>query len=73
MVNEITALKGLKKPSPEIKAAIALTMCIEFGLTAMKHYIEKLLDLNDVEMEKFIQTIVDVRTTEFKKLLEDVK
>ena len=73
MVNEITALKGLKKPSPEIKAAVALTMCIEFGLTAMKPYIEKVLDLNDAEMEIFIQTIVDVRTSEFKKLLEDVK
>ena len=48
-------------------------MCIEFGLTAMKPYIEKVLDLNDVEMEKFIQTIVDVRTSEFKKLLENVK
>ena len=38
---ELTKLSGLKKPTAEIKAAVALVMALEFGFASMKDYIKE--------------------------------
>ena len=40
---ELTKLSGLKKPTAEIKAAVALVMALEFGYASMKDYIKEVL------------------------------
>ena len=48
---QLSELKGVKKPTSEMKAAIALIMVVEFGLAAMKPYIQEVLKISDKEMK----------------------
>ena len=40
-------MSGVKKPTSELKAAVALVMVLEFGLAAMKPYISEILKLSN--------------------------
>ena len=60
-LDQLVKLKNKKKPSAEMKAAIALIMVVEFGLASMKPYIMEVLDINDQEMKKFMELFFKAR------------
>ena len=60
-LDRIVKLKHKKKPSAEMKAAIALIMVVEFGLASMKPYIMEVLDINEQEMKKFMDLFFKAR------------
>ena len=60
-LDPLVKLKNKKKPSAEMKAAIALIMVVEFGLASMKPYIMEVLDINDQEMKKFMELFFKAR------------
>ena len=53
-LDQLVKLKNEKKPTAEMKAAIAIVMVVEFGLASMKPYIMEVLDINEKEMKKFM-------------------
>ena len=53
-LDQLVKLKNKKKPTAEMKAAIALIMVVEFGLASMKPYIMEVLDINEQDMKKFM-------------------
>ena len=60
-LDQLVTLKNKKKPSAEMKAAIALIMVVEFGLASMKPYIMEVLDINEQEMKKFMDLFFKAR------------
>ena len=60
-LDQLVKLKNKKKPSAEMKAAIALIMVVEFGLASMKPYIMEVLDINEQEMKKFMELFFKAR------------
>jgi len=60
-LDQLVKLKNKKKPTAEMKAAIALIMVVEFGLASMKPYIMEVLDINDQEMKKFMELFFKAR------------
>ena len=44
-LDQLVKLKNEKKPTAEMKAAIAIVMVVEFGLASMKPYIMEVLDI----------------------------
>ncbi|MDC0392962.1 TetR family transcriptional regulator [Gammaproteobacteria bacterium] len=60
-LDQLVKLKNKKKPSAEMKAAIALIMVVEFGLASMKPYIMEVLDINEQEMKKFMDLFFKAR------------
>ena len=72
-LNRLTKLLNLKKPNSEAKAAIALIMIIEFGLSAMKPYIEEVLELSDKDNEIFMKLFFEARELGLQKVLKNNK
>ena len=60
-LDQLVKLKNKKKPTAEMKAAIALIMVVEFGLASMKPYIMEVLDINEQEMKKFMDLFFKAR------------
>ncbi|MDA9611558.1 TetR/AcrR family transcriptional regulator [Gammaproteobacteria bacterium] len=60
-LNQLVKLKNKKKPTAEMKAAIALIMVVEFGFASMKLYIMEVLDINEQEMKKFMDLFFKAR------------
>ncbi|MDC3244989.1 TetR/AcrR family transcriptional regulator [Gammaproteobacteria bacterium] len=60
-LDQLVKLKNKKKPTAEMKAAIALIMVVEFGLASMKPYIMEVLDINEQEMRKFMDLFFKAR------------
>ena len=73
VLTQLTELKGLKKPTAEMKAAVALVMVVEFGLVAMKPYIQEVLDISNAEMNDFYQIFFEARELGLNKFLNDKK
>jgi len=60
-LDQLVKLKNKKKPTAEMKAAIALIMVVEFGFASMKPYIMEVLDINEQEMKKFMDLFFKAR------------
>ena len=69
-LNQLTKMSGVKKPTPELKAAVALVMVLEFGLAAMKPYICEILKLSQKDMSEFMKLFFEARELGIKKHLK---
>ena len=67
---ELTKLSGLKKPTAEIKAAVALVMALEFGFASMKDYIKEVLKIYDKDLPVFMNLFYEARELGLKKVLK---
>ena len=67
---ELTKLSGLKKPTAEIKAAVALVMALEFGFASMKDYIKEVLKISDKDLPVFMNLFYEARELGLKKVLK---
>ena len=67
---ELTKLSGLKKPSAEIKAAVALVMALEFGYASMKDYIKEVLKISEKDLPVFMNLFYEARELGLKKVLK---
>lgn len=67
---ELTKLSGLKKPTAEIKAAVALVMALEFGLASMKDYIKEVLKISEKDLPVFMNLFYEARELGLKKVLK---
>ena len=68
-LDQLVKLKNEKKPTAEMKAAIAVVMVIEFGLASMKPYIMEVLDINEKEMKKFMDFFFKARQSGLNEVL----
>ncbi len=68
-LDQLVKLKNLKKPTAEMKAAIAIVMVVEFGFAAMKPYITEVLDIDDKEMKKFMDFFFKARESGLSEVL----
>ena len=69
-LDELTKLSGLKKPTAEIKAAVALVMALEFGYASMKDYIKEVLKITDKDLPVFMNLFYEARELGLKKILK---
>ena len=69
-LDELTKLSGLKKPTAEIKAAVALVMALEFGYASMKDYIKEFLKISDKDLPVFMNLFYEARELGLKKILK---
>jgi len=67
---ELTKLSGLKKPTAEIKAAVALVMALEFGFASMKDYIKEVLKISEKDLPVFMNLFYKARELALKKVLK---
>ena len=67
---ELTKLSGLKKPTAEIKAAVALVMALEFGFASMKYYIKEVLKISEKDLPVFMNLFYEARELGLKKVLK---
>ena len=67
---ELTKLSGLKKPTAEIKAAVALVMALEFGFASMKDYIKEVLKISEKDLPVFMNLFYEARELGLKKILQ---
>lgn len=67
---ELTKLSGLKKPTAEIKAAVALVMALEFGYASMKDYIKEVLKISEKDLPVFMNLFYEARELGLKKVLK---
>ena len=67
---ELTKLSGLKKPTAEIKAAVALVMALEFGFASMKDYIKEVLKISEKDLPVFMNLFYEARELGLKKVLK---
>jgi AcrR family transcriptional regulator len=68
-LGQLVKLKNLKKPTAEMKAAIAIVMVVEFGYASMKPYIMEVLDINENEMKKFMDFFFKARESGLNEVL----
>ena len=69
-LTELTKLSGLKKPTAEIKAAVALVMALEFGFASMKDYIKEVLKISEKDLPVFMNLFYEARELGLKKVLK---
>ena len=69
-LDELTKLSGLKKPTAEIKAAVALVMALEFGFASMKDYIKEVLKISEKDLPVFMNLFYEARELGLKKILK---
>ena len=67
---ELTKLSGLKKPTAEIKAAVALVMALEFGFASMKDYIKEVLKISEKDLPVFMNLFYEARELGLKEVLK---
>ena len=68
-LDQLVKLKNLKKPTAEMKAAIAIVMVVEFGFASMKPYIMEVLDIDEKEMKKFMDFFFKARESGLNEVL----
>ena len=68
-LDQLVKVKNEKKPTAEMKAAIAIVMVVEFGLASMKPYIMEVLDINEKEMKKFMDFFFKARQSGLNEVL----
>ena len=69
-LQQLTKIAKLKKPNAEAKAAIAIVMCLEFGLAAMETYIEEVLEMSMSDKKVFMDYFFEARQFGISKLLK---
>tara|TARA_B100000900_G_scaffold374291_1_gene355469 strand:- start:224 stop:817 length:594 start_codon:yes stop_codon:yes gene_type:complete len=69
-LQQLTKIAKLKKPNAEAKAAIAIVMCLEFGLAAMETYIEEVLEMSMSDKKVFMDYFFEARQLGISKLLK---
>ena len=72
-VLELAKLYGTKKPTSEMKSAIALIMVLEFGLSSMKPYIQEVLEISEGEMQEFYKLFFKARVLGVNSLTKTKK
>ena len=72
-LDRLTKFLDLKKQNSEAKAAIAIIMIVEFGLSSMRPYIEEILELNDKDNDIFMKLFFEARELGLKKVLKEIK
>ena len=68
-LDQLVKLKNSKKPTAEMKAAIAIVMVVEFGFVSMKPYIMEVLDIDEKEMKKFMDFFFKARESGLNEVL----
>jgi len=68
-LDQLVKIKNEKKPTAEMKAAIAIVMVVEFGYASMKPYIMEVLDINEKEMKKFMDFFFKARESGLNEVL----
>jgi hypothetical protein len=56
-----------------MKAAVALGMVVEFGLAAMKPYIQEVLKISDKEMKDFYKIFFKARSLGIDEVKKNIK
>ena len=72
-LSSLAELKGIEKPTSEMKAAVALGMVVEFGLAAMKPYIQEVLKISDKEMKDFYKIFFKARSLGIDEVKKNIK
>jgi hypothetical protein len=69
-LNQLVELKNAKKPTSEMKSAVAIAMVVEFGLSSMEQYIDEVLDMTVTDKKVFMKYFFEARSLGFDKVLK---
>ena len=69
-LNQLVELKNAKKPTSEMKSAVAIAMVVEFGLSSMEQYIDEVLDMTATDKKVFMKYFFEARSLGFDKVLK---
>ena len=69
-LNQLVELKNAKKPTSEMKSAVAIAMVVEFGLSSMEQYIDEVLDMTANDKKVFMKYFFEARSLGFDKILK---
>ena len=54
-LKQLAELKNIKKPTAEMKSAVAIAMVVEFGLSSMEQYIDEVLEMTANDKKVFMK------------------
>ena len=69
-LKQLAELKNTKKPTAEMKSAVAIAMVVEFGLSSMEQYIDEVLEMNANDKKVFMKYFFEARSLGFDKILK---
>ena len=69
-LKQLAELKNAKKPTPEMKSAVAIAMVVEFGLSSMEQYIDEVLEMTANDKKVFMKYFFEARSLGFDKILK---
>ena len=69
-LKQLAELKNTKKPTAEMKSAVAIAMVVEFGLSSMEQYIDEVLEMTTNDKKVFMKYFFEARSLGFDKILK---
>ena len=69
-LKQLAELKNTKKPTSEMKSAVAIAMVVEFGLSSMEQYIDEVLEMTPNDKKVFMKYFFEARSLGFDKILK---
>ena len=69
-LKQLAELKNAKKPTAEMKSAVAIAMVVEFGLSSMEQYIDEVLEMTANDKKVFMKYFFEARSLGFNKILK---
>ena len=69
-LKQLAELKNTKKPTAEMKSAVAIAMVVEFGLSSMEQYIDEVLEMTANDKKVFMKYFFEARSLGFNKILK---
>ena len=69
-LKQLAELKNAKKPTSEMKSAVAIAMVVEFGLSSMEQYIDEVLEMTANDKKVFMKYFFEARSLGFDKILK---
>tara|TARA_Y100000748_G_scaffold263422_1_gene232430 strand:- start:119 stop:703 length:585 start_codon:yes stop_codon:yes gene_type:complete len=69
-LKQLAELKNTKKPTAEMKSAVAIAMVVEFGLSSMEQYIDEVLEMTANDKKVFMKYFFEARSLGFDKILK---
>ena len=69
-LKQLAELKNAKKPTAEMKSAVAIAMVVEFGLSSMEQYIDEVLEMTVNDKKVFMKYFFEARSLGFDKILK---
>ena len=69
-LKQLAELKNAKKPTAEMKSAVAIAMVVEFGLSSMEQYIDEVLEMTANDKKVFMKYFFEARSLGFDKILK---